>query len=57
MKCLLFPLIKKFEFGLVFPAKDIVWRNQLVFRRPFIKGAEQEGVKLPLRIKVHAPDT
>ena len=56
MKCLLFPLIKKFEFGLVIPAEDIVWRNQLVVRRPFIRGAEQEGVKLPLHVKVHVPD-
>ena len=56
MKCLLFPLIKKFEFSLVNPAEDIVWRNQSVVRRPLIKGAEQEGSKLPLHVKLHVPD-
>ena len=56
MKCLLFPLIKKFEFGLVVPAEDIVWRNHVVIRRPFIKGAEKEGPRLPLYVKVHVPD-
>ena len=56
MKCLLFPLIKKFEFGLVVAAEDIVWLNQSMVRRPFIKGAEREGPKLPLHVKVHVPD-
>jgi hypothetical protein len=56
MKCLLFALIRKFEFGLVVPAKDIVWRNQAAVRRPSVKGAEQEGQRLPLRVKVHVPD-
>jgi hypothetical protein len=56
IKCLLFALIRKFEFGLVVPAKDIVWRNQAVVRRPFVKRAEQEGQKLPLYVKVHVPD-
>lgn len=56
MKCLLFALICKFEFGLVLPVEDIVWRNQAVVRRPFIKGAEQDGQKLPLYVKVHVPD-
>ena len=56
MKCLLFPLIKKFEFSLVVPTEDIVWRNQAVIRRPFIKGAEQEGPKLPLHVRIHVPD-
>ena len=55
MKCLLFALIRKFEFGLVLPVEDIVWRNQAVVRRPFVKGAEQEGQKLPLYVKVHVP--
>ena len=56
MKCLLFALIKKFEFSLVVPAEDIVWRNQVAIRRPFIRGAEQEGPRLPLHVKVHVPD-
>ena len=56
MKCLLFALIRKFEFGLVFPVEDIVWRNQTVVRRPFVKGAEQDGPKLPLYVKIHVPD-
>ena len=56
MKCLLFPLIKKFEFSLVIPAEDIVWRNNSIVRRPSIKGAEREGPKLPLYVKVHVPD-
>ena len=56
MKCLLFALIRKFEFMLAVPAEDIVWRNQAVIRRPFIKGAEEDGSKLPLYVKVHIPD-
>ena len=56
MKCLLFTLIRQFEFELVLPVEDIVWRNQAVVRRPFVKGAEQEGQKLPLYVKVHVPD-
>ena len=56
MKSLLFPLIKKFEFGLVIPAEDIVWLNRSIIRRPFIKGEEREGPKLPLRVQVHVPD-
>ena len=56
MKCLLFALIRKFEFRLAVPAEDIVWRNQAVIRRPFIKGAEEDGSKLPLYVKVHIPD-
>ena len=53
MKCLLFTLIRKFEFGLAIPAGDIVWRNQLMVRRPYINGAEKDGPKLPLYVKVH----
>jgi len=56
MKCLLFALIREFEFRLVLPVEDIVWRNQAVVRRPFIKGAKQDGPKLPLYIKVHVPE-
>lgn len=56
MKCLLFALISKFELGLVLPVEDIVWRNQAVVRRPFVKDAQHEGPKLPLYVKVHAPD-
>ena len=56
MKCLLFTLIRKFEFGLVLPAEDIVWRNQAVIRRPFVKSAVQDGQKLPLYVKVHTAD-
>ena len=56
MKCLLFALIRKFEFELVLPAEDIAWRNQTLVRRPFVKGAEREGQKLPLYVKVHASD-
>ena len=52
----MFPLIKKFEFSLVVPAEDIVWRNQAVVRRPYVRGAEREGPKLPMRVKVHVPD-
>jgi hypothetical protein len=57
MKCLLFALIRKFEFGLVLPAEDIMWRNQAVVRRPYVNGAEQDGQKLPLFVKVHVPDS
>ena len=56
MKCLLFTLIRKFEFGLVLPVEDIVWRNLAVVRRPYLKGALQGGQKLPLYVKVHVPD-
>ena len=56
MKCLLFALIRNFEFTLVVPAEDIVWRNQSVIRRPFVKGKEHDGPKLPLYVKVHTSD-
>jgi len=56
MKCLLSVLIRKFEFELTLPVEDIVWRNQAVVRRPFVKGAEKDGPKLPLYVKVHVPD-
>ena len=52
----MFALIRKFEFGLVLPVENIVWWNQAMVRRPFIKGAEKEGPKLPLYVKVHVPD-
>jgi len=56
MKCLLFALVRKFEFGLVLPAEDIMWWNNATIRRPFVKGAEQDGPKLPLYVKIHVPD-
>ena len=57
MKCLLFTLIRTFEFTLAVPAEDIVWRNQSVIRRPFVKGKELDGPKLPLYVKAHTPDS
>lgn len=56
IKCLLSGLIRKFEFELALPVEDIVWRNQAVVRRPFVRGAEQDGPQLPLYVKVHVPD-
>jgi hypothetical protein len=56
MKCLLFALIRMFEFGLVLPVEDIVWVNQTMVRRPVVRGAERDGQKLPLYVKVHIPD-
>jgi len=56
MKCLLFALIRKFEFELAVPVEDIVWRNRAMIRRPFVKGAEQDGQRLPLYVKLHVPD-
>lgn len=56
MKCLLFALVRKFEFELALPVENIVWRNQAVVRRPFVKGAEQDGPKLPLYVRVHVSD-
>ena len=56
MKCLLFALIRKFEFSLVLPAEDIMWWNHPIVRRPFVKGAGQDGPNLPLYVKVHVPD-
>jgi len=56
MKCLLFALVRKLEFNLALPVEDIVWRNQAVIRRPFVKNAEQDGPKLPLYVKIHTPD-
>jgi hypothetical protein len=57
MKCLLFALIRKFEFELAIPAEDIVWGNHAVVRRPFVRGEEQDGQKLPLYVKVYVPDS
>ena len=56
MKCLLFALIRKFEFDFVLPMDDIVWPNQTMIRRPVVRGAEHDGHKFPLYVKVHAPD-
>ena len=57
MKCFLYALIREFEFGLVVPAEDIVWQNQAVVRRPFIKGEGQDGQKLPFYVKVYVPES
>jgi len=56
LKCLLFALVRKFEFSLALPVEDIVWRNQTVVRRPFVKGSLQDGPNLPLYVKVYTSD-
>ena len=56
MKCLLFALVKKFEFSLVLPAEDIAWWCHVIVRRPFVKGEERDGPKLPLYVKIHVPE-
>lgn len=56
MKCLLFALIRKFEFQLALPAEDIVWWNQAVVRRPLVKGPDRDQRGLPLYVKIHVPD-
>jgi len=51
IKYLLFALVQKFE--LVLPVGVIVWRNQEMTQRPFIKGVKRDGLKLQLFVKVH----
>lgn len=50
MKALLFTLLRTFEFELTVPADHIVSRSRLA--RPFIKGEEKRGARLPLLLKV-----
>jgi len=52
----LFALVRKFEFELAVPAEDILWASHVTIRRPFVKGEEMDGPKLPLRVKIHVPD-
>lgn len=51
MKCMLFALIRTFEFS---PAQDesLVRKNGPI-QRPVIKGEEKKGAQLPMVLKVH----
>lgn len=53
MKCLLFALIRSFEFSLVIPNDAVVASKMGVIQRPSIKGEEAKGNQLPLVLKVH----
>lgn len=53
MKCLLFTLIRSFEFSLAVPKEDIYVRLATV-QRPGVVGKEAEGPQLPLVLKVHS---
>lgn len=52
MKCLIFALIKTFEFSLAVPKESVKQKIGIV-QRPIIAGEEEKGVQLPLVLKVH----
>lgn len=52
MKCLIFALIKTFEFSLAVPKESVKQKIGIV-QRPIIAGEEEKGVQLPMVLKVH----
>jgi hypothetical protein len=52
MKCLLFTLIRSFEFSLAVPEKSICRRSSVI-TRPLVKGEEEKGYQLPLVVKLY----
>jgi len=53
MKCLLFTLIRSFEFKLAVPEDSIMTKFAIV-QRPIVKGEEEYGSQLPLFVKAYS---
>jgi hypothetical protein len=53
MKCLLFALIRAFEFTLAVPEESIMKKSGIV-QRPIVTGEEAYGAQLPLFIKAYS---
>ena len=51
VKTVLYALVRRFEFSLTLPAKDVTWSNIPPIRKAYIKGREDKGPHMPLRIK------
>jgi hypothetical protein len=50
-KAVLYALVRSFEFSLMMPADDVAWSNIPAIRKTYIKGYEDKGPYMPLRIK------
>jgi len=53
MKCLLFTLIRSFEFSLAVP-KESIKKKAAIVQRPFVIGEEKKGPQMPLFVKAHS---
>lgn len=53
IKAVLYALVRRFEFSLTIPADDVTWSNIPAIRKAYIKGREDKGPHMPLRIKPH----
>ena len=51
IKAVVYALIRRFEFSLTMPARDVTWSNIPAIRKAYIKGSEGKGPHMPLRIK------
>ncbi|KAF9644017.1 cytochrome P450 [Thelephora ganbajun] len=51
IKAVLYALVRRFEFSLTMPAGDVTWSNIPAIRKAYIKGCEDKGPHMPLRIK------
>jgi len=51
IKAVLYALVRRFEFSLAVPAEDVTWSNIPATRKAYIKGREDKGPHMPLRVK------
>jgi len=51
IKAVVYALVRRFEFSLTLPACDVTWSNIPAIRKTYIKGCEEKGPHMPLRIK------
>lgn len=51
IKAVLYALIRKFEFSMTLPASDVTWSNIPAIRKAYVKGREDKGPHLPLRVR------
>jgi len=51
IKAVLYPLVRRFEFSLTTPADAVTWSNIPAIRKAYVKGGEDKGPRMPLRIK------
>ena len=51
IKAVLYALVRRFEFLPTVPTDDVTWSNIPAIRKAYIKGREDKGPHMPLRIK------
>ena len=51
IKAVLYALVRRFEFLPTMPADNVAWSNIPAIRKAYIKGCEDKGPRMPLRIK------